>query len=105
MAPAVSKPLLMICGDDDFAVQHAARRQLRQQGLHHFGKIAIQRLFIATLDFQFVAVAENQGTKAVPFRFKDPLALGRELIHSLCQHRQHRWIHGKLHAPWYIDLF
>jgi Arc/MetJ family transcription regulator len=48
---------------------------LRLERLHNPGKIAVQRLFIQ--DFQFVAVPENQRTKAIPFQFKDPLSVGR----------------------------
>ncbi len=57
----------------------------------------MQRLFIPALDFKLVAIPKNQRTKAVPFRFKDPLTLGRQFIDSFCQHREHRRVHRKVH--------
>ena len=46
-----------------------ARKRLDQ-----LGKIAVQRFFVAALDQDLVAIAEDQGAKAVPFRFEDPVS-------------------------------
>ncbi len=60
----------VILGDDDFAVEHAARGQLRAQRLEQFGEVAVERLVIAALDQDLVAVAEDQarGTHPISVR-------------------------------------
>ncbi len=90
-----------ILGDDDFAIQHATRRQLRPQRLEQFGKIAVQRLFIAALDLDLVPVAKNQRAKPIPLRFEDPRFAGGQVVHSLGEHRQDRRVDGKIHAHCY----
>jgi hypothetical protein len=86
-------------GDDDFAIENAALRQARFQGLDQFGEVAVQRLFFPALDQNLVAIAKDQCAKAIPLRLEDPVPSGRQFVHSFRQHRQDRRIHGKMHAP------
>ena len=43
-----------------------------RNGVEQLGKIAVQRFFIAALDENLVAIAEDQRAKAIPLRFEDP---------------------------------
>ena len=90
-----------VLGDDDFAIEHAAGRQLRPQRLEQFGEIAIQRLLIAALDQDFVAVAEDQRAKPIPLRFENPCSGGGQFVDSLGEHRQDRRVYRKVHASCY----
>ena len=64
-------------GDYDFPVEDAAGRQLRAERIQEFGKVAIEGLFIAALNQDLVAIAEDQGAEAIPFRLEDPTSFGR----------------------------
>ncbi|MCY1239563.1 hypothetical protein D9M72_523620 [compost metagenome] len=57
---------------DDFAVEHAAGRQVRLQCLHELGEIAGHGLAVAAADLHVVPVAEDDGPEAVPLGFKAP---------------------------------
>ena len=46
--------------------------QLRAQRLDELGEVAVERLLVAALDEDLVAVAEDQHAKAVPLRLEDP---------------------------------
>src|SRR5213083_3587295 len=87
-----------ISGDDDFAVDHGARRQLRSKRPQQFGEVPVQRFFITALDKDLVAVAKNQRAKPIPFGLEDPLSSSRKFSDALGKHRQNRRIDGKLHA-------
>ena len=56
LEPVEIEPVVL--HNDQFAVQHATRRQGREQRLHKFWKISIERLLIAALDEDVCAVAE-----------------------------------------------
>ena len=90
-----------IPGDDDFAVEHAAGGQLRQQRLEQLGKVAVERFFVAALDQDLVAVAEDQRAKPVPLRLENPRSVAGQFVNSLGEHRQDRRIDGKVHASCY----
>ena len=77
-------------GDHDFAVQHATLGQLRAQRIEQFGEVAVERLLVAALDQDLVAVAKNQRAKSIPFRFEDPAVAFREFADALGEHGQNR---------------
>ena len=64
--------------DDDFPVDDAAVRQLRQDGVVHVGEIAIQRPQLTALNVGAAAAAKDEGAEAVPFRLEEhTFALGK----------------------------
>jgi hypothetical protein len=97
-----------LASDHEFAIEHAAGRQLRQQGIDHFREVSIERFLIAALDQDLVSVSKDQHPKAIPFRLEDPCAAFRQFSDFLGEHRQDRRIYGELHllmlslraSPW-----
>src|SRR5947207_647159 len=90
-----------LAGDDDFAIEHAALRQLRLQRVGELREVPIEWLLVATLDEQLISVAEDERPKAVPLRLEDPAVAGWQLSHSFGEHGQDRRIDRKTHAAWY----
>src|SRR5581483_4699192 len=88
--------------DDDLAVEHAARRQLRAQRVDQLGKVAVERFLVAALNQNFVAVAKHQCAKPVPLRLEDPAVARGQFGETLGEHRQDRRVHGKAHASVYF---
>ena len=90
--------------DHDLAVEHAARRELREQRLAQVGEVAVQRLLVAALEQQLVPVAEDERAKAVPLRLEDPVRAVGDPVRALGEHRRNGGIHCELHArilpPW-----
>jgi hypothetical protein len=84
--------------NDDFAIENRAVGQLRAQRVEQLGKVAVKRLLVAALDQDLAAVAKDQRAKAVPLGLEDPALARRQRIDSFREHRQHRRIHGKIHA-------
>ena len=87
----------MPCGDHDLAVEHAALGQLRPERLEQLGEVTVERLFVAALDEDLVAVAEDERAKAVPLGLEDPAFAGGQLVDAFGEHRQDRWIDRKMH--------
>ena len=85
-------------GDHDLAIEHAALRQLCAQRLEQLGKVAVQRLFVAALDQDFVAVAEDERAKAIPLGSKIQSSAGRQFVDSLGEHRQDGRVDRKMHG-------
>ena len=83
--------------NNDFAVQDAARRQLRFWRVEQFCKIAVQRLLITALNRDLVAVSEYGRPEPVLFRLEKPVCSLRQFANSLGEHGQYRRIHWKLH--------
>ncbi len=84
--------------DHDLAVEHAAIRELRLERLGQLGEVAVERLEVAALRVDLVAVAEDQGPEAVPLRLVQPaLALGQGVA-RLREHRLERRFEGESHA-------
>ena len=54
--------------DDELAVEHDPIGQLFEQRLAQLGEVAQQRLLVARLEIEVVAVAEHDATEAVPLR-------------------------------------
>src|SRR3984885_9719707 len=93
----------VLVGDDDFAIERAAGRQLRQQGIDHFREVSIERFLVAALNQDLVSVSKDQHPKAIPFRLEDPCAAVRQFSNSLGEHRQDRRIYRELH-PLMLNL-
>ena len=85
-------------GDDYFPVEDALFRQLRFQWIDELGEISIERLLVAALYENFVAVTEDECAESVPLRLEDPSFAGWELADSLCEHRKDRRIDGEVHS-------
>src|SRR5438309_5787411 len=86
-----------ITRDDDFTIEHALFGQLGFQWIDELRKISIERFFVAALDENFVAIAEDECAEPVPFRLEDPSFAGWELADSLCEHWKHRGIDSEVH--------
>src|SRR5437667_10876182 len=91
----------VVLGDDDFAVEHAGRGQLRAECFDYLGEVAVERLFIAALDVDLVLVAEDQGAEPVPFGLEDPRAAGGDLVDACGEHREDWRIDGQVQVTWY----
>ena len=95
------QPVTGLTYQDDLAVEHAARRQVRLQCLHQFGEVAGHGLAVAAADLHLVAVPENDGPEAVPLRFEAPFRAGvRDFgqgADGFGQHGRDRGHHRQLH--------
>lgn len=86
-----------IKGNHEFAVEHALFRELFAEGIDHLGEVAIERLFIAALEEDFVAIAKNQDPETVPLGLVDPVSLMRYFVHALGKHGKDWRIDRKVH--------
>src|SRR5688500_1438175 len=88
-------------GDDHLAIEHEAsiRATHRAQWLLELGEVSVQGLEVAGLDVDIVAIAEDEGAEAVPFRLVDPAIARRDRGGRLCQHRRDRRLDRKGHGP------
>ena len=57
---------------DQLAVEYALFRELTPEMIDELGEIAVERLGVAALDHDLVAIAENEHPKSVPLRLEDP---------------------------------
>ena len=73
-------------GDDDLAVEDAAWRELGEERGAEFGEVAVEGLAVARLEEEVVAVAEDEGAKAVPFGLEEPVAFAGDGVHALGEH-------------------
>jgi hypothetical protein len=87
-----------VAHDDDLSVQHAALRELCLQRIDELGEVALERLLVATLDEDLIAVTEDQRTEPVPLGLEDPPGADGKLGDALGEHREDRGIERKLHA-------
>ena len=72
--------------------------QLRLQWLDELREVAVERLLVAALDEQLVAVAENERAEAVPFWLEDPGIAFGEGGEAFGEHRQDGRVDGELHV-------
>src|SRR5262249_9526709 len=85
-------------GDDELAVEHDALGQLRQERFAQLREVAQQRLLVARLEGEVVAVAEHDAAKAVPLRLVEDIGtFGRELARELGKHRLERRLYRQRH--------
>ena len=76
--------------DHDLAVHHAALGQARAEGGLELGEVAVERLQVAALDVEAVAVAEHDRAEAVPLRLEEPAVARGQLGRELGEHRLDR---------------
>ena len=84
--------------DHELAVERAAARELRGERRAQLGEVAVERLRVAALEQQLVAVAEHEHAKAVPLRLEDPVRAVGQRGDALGEHRQDGRVDGELHA-------
>ena len=87
--------------DDDLAVQDASLGQRGTQRIGQFGEVAVERLQVARLRVDLVAVTEDDRPEAVPLRLEQPAVVGRQAVGRLGEHgfqgRVERQVEG--HRP------
>src|SRR5579864_6242286 len=84
--------------EDDLAVDHAPLRQRRPELLDHLREVAVQRLPVAAVDAQRLAVAEDDGAEAVPLGLVEPALAARDVDLQLGEHGTDRRRDGQHHA-------
>jgi hypothetical protein len=77
----------VILHNDQFPVEHTPNWQCGAQRVKQFREIAVQRLLVAALDQDLLAVTEHQRAKSIPFGLVDPVAGCGQRIHALGKHR------------------
>ena len=65
--------------------------------LGQLGEVAVERLEVAALDVDLVAVAEDERAEAVPLRLEQPAVAGRQAVGRLGEHRLERGLEGQAH--------
>ena len=83
--------------DDDLPIEDAPLREGRPQRLGEFGEVAVERLQVARLDVNLVAVTEDQRSEAVPLRLEEPAVVLGQPVGGLREHgferRSERQVH------------
>ena len=88
-----------VAGDHDLAVEHASLGQVRLERLGELGEVAIERLQVAALDVQLVAVAEHERPEPVPLGLEQPAVVRGQPGARLGQHRLDGWLERESHGP------
>src|SRR3954464_6034030 len=88
----------LLARDHYLAVEDASFRKLRLERSEQLGEIAVERLLVAALDEDVVAIPEDQGAKAIPFGLEDPPFAGWKRADPLGEHRQNWWIDSEVHG-------
>src|ERR1700683_168422 len=94
-----SEPIIF--DDDHLSIEHTTCGQRRAQWFQQLRKVTMEWFSVAALEENFISIAKHQGTKAVPLRLENPIALCGQFIHPFREHRQDRRIYWKVHTPWY----
>src|SRR5262245_66618273 len=76
--------------DDNLAVDDAAVRELFNQSVMQFGKVAIEGTKIAALDVDVSAPAKHDCAESVPLRLVQERTFWRELLGQFGEHRLDR---------------
>src|SRR5207247_8537929 len=69
-------------------------------GQHQIREVARQRLLVAAMDHDLVAVLEGDRPKAIPLRLVLPGIAAGQLGLDLRLHRGERWHDAQSHAPY-----
>ena len=88
---------LAVGRDHDLPVDDAALRERGAERLGELREVAVERLEVATLDQDLVAVAEDDRPEAVPFRFVQPAVADGQVVARLREHRLERRVEGQAH--------
>src|SRR5205807_9720330 len=70
-------------------------RQRVADAWEQLGKVALQRLTVATGDADVVTVHEDDGAEAVPLRLVEPALAAGNVIRGAGEHRGQRWPEGE----------
>src|SRR4051812_46849105 len=84
--------------DHELAVEHDPVGELGEHRLAQLWEVTEQRLLVARLQIELVAVTEHDAAEAVPLRFVEHLAAGRQLARQLREHRIERRPHWQIHS-------
>ena len=89
----------VVAGDDDLAVEDAPIGQGRAERIGQLREVAIERLEVARLRVDLVAVAEDERPEAVPLGLEQPAVVGRQPVGRLGEHGFERGVEGECHDP------
>jgi hypothetical protein len=84
-------------GDDHLAIDHALVGQPLPQRLSELREVAVERLEVAALDVDLVAVPEHDGPEAVPLGLEQPATVVGDGVHGLREHGLHGRLDRQLH--------
>ena len=76
----------------------AALGELRHERIEQLGEVAVERLLVAALDEDLVAVAEDERAEAVPLGLEDPAVAFGEFADALGEHREDGRVDGEVHG-------
>ncbi len=84
--------------DHDLAVEDTSLRESRPERVGQLREVAIERLQVARLRVDVVAVAEDERPEAVPLGLEQPAVVARQRVGRLRQHRLDRGLEGECHG-------
>jgi hypothetical protein len=87
-----------IARDSQLAIERAFFGKLFEDRIEHFGRIAIERFFVAALDQYFIAVTKDENAKPIPLGLVNPVASGRDLIEASGEPWKQRRVDRQVHA-------
>ena len=86
-------------GDDDLTVEDTLIGELLQEGLAQFREVAVEGLALPALEEEVVAVAEDEGAKAVPLGLEDPgVGVRGDGVNALGEHGEDWGGEGRRHG-------
>src|SRR5581483_10002273 len=83
--------------DHDLAVDHAAPGEILRERGNELREVAVERLLVAALDEDVLAVAKDERAESVPLRLEDPALARRQLADALGEHGEDRRIDRQVH--------
>ena len=96
---SASKSKRAVAGDDDLAVEDAPLGQCGPERVGQLREVAVERLQVARLGVDLVAVAEDERPEAVPLGLEQPAVVRRQVVGGLGQHRFERRFERECHRP------
>ena len=86
-----------VARDDDLAVEDAPLGERGPERVGQFREVAVERLQVARLRVDLIAVPEDERPEAVPLRLEQPAVVGRQRVGGLGEHRFERRFEGECH--------